>query len=90
MWREQRTGDDDRGLNLPARAGRVAQYAYRLQLRNLAQWLHKLLHEPLDDVQRENDVTMIEQHCLDRLERVEQTAMTLDARSIDGHLCIES
>jgi quinol monooxygenase YgiN len=25
VWREQRKGDDDRGLNLPASAGRVAQ-----------------------------------------------------------------
>lgn len=67
----------------------LVYYAYRLQLRNLAQWVHNLLHEPLDEVQRDNDVTMIEQHCLDRLERVEQTATVLGAHSVDGHLCIE-
>jgi spectinomycin phosphotransferase len=64
----------------------LAYYAYRLQLRNLAHWLHNLLHEPLDEVQRDNDVTMIEYHCLDRLERVERTATELMARSADGRI----
>ncbi len=64
----------------------LAHYAYRLQLRNLAQWLHNLLHEPLDEVQRDNDVAMIEYHCLDRLERVERTATELVARSADGRI----
>ncbi len=62
----------------------LAYYTYRLQLRNLAQWLHNLLHEPLDEVQRDNDVTMIEDHCLDRLESVEYAASELVARSGDG------
>ena len=57
----------------------LAYYSYRLQLRNLAHWLHNLLHEPLDEAQRDNDVTMIEYHCLNRLERVEQTATELIA-----------
>jgi aminoglycoside phosphotransferase (APT) family kinase protein len=65
-------------------AGLLAYYAYRLQLRNLAHWLHKLLHEPLDEAQRDNDVTMIEHHCLDRLESVERTAAALVAGSVDG------
>ena len=60
----------------------MAYYAYRLQLRNLAHWLHNLLHEPLNEVQRENDVTMIEHHCLDRLENVERTSVEFTARSI--------
>lgn len=60
----------------------MAYYAYRLQLRNLAHWLHNLLHEPLDEVQRQNDITMIEHHCLDRLERVERTAAEFTTRSI--------
>jgi spectinomycin phosphotransferase len=64
----------------------LVYYAYCLQLRNLAQWLHNLLHEPLDEVQRDNDVAMIEHHCLDRLERVEHTAVELMARSVDGHI----
>ena len=55
----------------------LAYYGYRRQLRNLAQWLHNLLHEILDEVQRDNDVTMIEYHCLNRLEGVEQTAKEL-------------
>jgi len=55
----------------------LAYYAYRLQLRNLSHWLHKLLHEPLSEAQRENDVTMIEDHCLDRLASVERTAIGL-------------
>jgi spectinomycin phosphotransferase len=62
----------------------LAYYAYCLQLRNLAHWLHNLLHEPLDEVQRDNDVTMIEHHCLDRLERVERSATQLVARSVNG------
>jgi spectinomycin phosphotransferase len=60
----------------------LAYYAYRLQLRNLAHWLHKLLHESLDEVQRDNDVTMIEYHCLDRLESVERTATELVSRGL--------
>ena len=35
--------------------------------------------EPLDEVQRDNDVTMIEYHCLNRLESVERTATKLNA-----------
>jgi aminoglycoside phosphotransferase (APT) family kinase protein len=62
----------------------LAYYAYRIQLRNLAHWLHNVLHEPLDEVQRANDVTMIEHHCLDRLESVERTMTALVARSTDG------
>jgi spectinomycin phosphotransferase len=42
----------------------LAVYAYRKQLRNLAQWLHNLLHERLDGEQRENDLNMIDEHCL--------------------------
>jgi spectinomycin phosphotransferase len=64
----------------------LAYYAYRSQLRNLAHWLHNLLHEPLDEVQRDNDVTMIEDHCLDRLESVECAARELVARSGDGFI----
>jgi len=64
----------------------LAYYAYRRQLRNLAHWLHNLLHEPLDEVQRDNDVTMIEYHCLDRLESVERTATELVASSGDEHI----
>ncbi|QBD74643.1 aminoglycoside phosphotransferase family protein [Ktedonosporobacter rubrisoli] len=62
----------------------LAYYAYRIQLRNLAHWLHNILHEPLDEVQRGNDITMIEYHCLDRWEGVERAAQELEARSIDG------
>lgn len=62
----------------------LAHYAYRRQLRNLAHWLHNLLHESLDEVQRDNDVTMIEYHCLDRLDSVERAARELAVRSVDG------
>ena len=62
----------------------LAYYAYRLQLRNLAHWLHNLIHEPLDEVQRDNDVMMIEEHCLNRLEDVERTVTDVMARSVDG------
>jgi spectinomycin phosphotransferase len=64
----------------------LAYYAYRRHLRNLAHWLHNLLHEPLDEVQRDNDVTMIEDHCLDRLEGVERAVTQLMTRSTDGHI----
>jgi spectinomycin phosphotransferase len=57
----------------------LAYYAYRLQLKNLAQWMHNLLHESLNEVQRDNDVTMIEHHCPDRWESVERTAAGLVA-----------
>lgn len=60
----------------------MAYYAYRLQLRNLAHWLHNLLHEPLEEAQRENDITMIEHHCLERLESVERTSAEFTTRSI--------
>ena len=62
----------------------LTYYAYRRHLRNLAHWLHNLLHEPLDEAQRDNDVTMIEEHCLDRLEGVERTVTELMVRSADG------
>nr|BBH86502.1 hypothetical protein KTC_12530 [Thermosporothrix sp. COM3] len=58
----------------------LAYYTYRLQLRNLAAWLHSLLHEPLNEVQRLNNLDMIENHCFDRLESVEQTARALIAQ----------
>jgi aminoglycoside phosphotransferase (APT) family kinase protein len=64
----------------------LAYYAYRRHLRNLAHWLHNLLHEPLDEAQRDNDVTMIEDHCLDRLEGVERTVTEVMARSADGYI----
>ena len=57
----------------------LAYYGYRRQLRNLAQWLHNLLHENLDEVQRENDLAMLGFHCLDRLKGVERTASELVA-----------
>ena len=55
----------------------LAYYAYRQQLRNLAQWLHNLLHEDLNDEQRENDLSMLGFHCLDRWQQMEQTAREL-------------
>ena len=64
----------------------LAYYAYRRHLRNLAHWLHNLLHEPLDEAQRDNDVTMIEDHCLDRLEGVERTVTELMARNANGRI----
>ncbi len=55
----------------------LAYYAYRHQLRNLATWLHNLLHETYNDEQRANDLEMIKNHCLNRLENVERTAAQL-------------
>jgi spectinomycin phosphotransferase len=55
----------------------LAYYAYRQQLRNLAQWLHNLLHEDLDDEQRKNDLEMLGFHCLDRWQHLEQQAKEL-------------
>ena len=49
-------------------------------------WLHNLLHDPLDDVQRDNDVEMIEFHCLDRLEPVERTVTELMACCSNGRI----
>lgn len=54
-----------------------AYYAYRSQLRNLTTWLHSILHEPLNEVQRENNIEMIEFHCLNRLQRVERAVVRL-------------
>jgi aminoglycoside phosphotransferase (APT) family kinase protein len=56
---------------------RLAYHAYRQQLRNLAHWLHKLLHERLDEEQRANDLEMIGFHCLDRWEGIEQATTRL-------------
>jgi spectinomycin phosphotransferase len=56
---------------------RLSYYAYRRQLRNLAHWLHKLLHERLDMKQRANDLEMIGFHCLVRWEGIEQAATRL-------------
>jgi spectinomycin phosphotransferase len=61
-------------------------YAYRIQLRNIAHWLHGLLHDPLDELQRDNDISMIDFHCLARWEHVERTARDLIALSTNG-LC---
>jgi spectinomycin phosphotransferase len=55
----------------------LAYYAHRLQMRNLAHWLHNLLHEQLDEEQRENDLEMLGFHCLDRLASVEQSSAKL-------------
>jgi spectinomycin phosphotransferase len=55
----------------------LAYYAYRQQLRNLAQWLHDLLYEPLDEAQRAHDLKMLGFHCLDRWEAVEEAALKL-------------
>jgi len=57
-------------------------YAYRIQLRNLAQWLHNLLHEPLDEGQREHDLKMLGFHCLERFAGVERMAQELPAALI--------
>lgn len=55
----------------------LAYYMYRRQLRNLAQWLHSLLHEPLDAEQRAHNLEMLGFHCLDRWEDVEETVIKL-------------
>lgn len=52
-------------------------YAYRVQLRNLAQWLHNLLHESLDEGQREHNLKMLGFHCLERFAGVERMAQEL-------------
>lgn len=56
---------------------RLAYHTYQQQLRNLARWLHKLLHERLDEEQRANDLEMIGFHCLDRWEKIEQATTRL-------------
>lgn len=61
---------------------RLAYHAYRQQLRNLAHWLHKLLHEQLDEEQRANDLEMVGFHCLDRWEGIEQATTRLVAALI--------
>lgn len=66
-----------RGESVRWHAEWLAYYAYRQQLRNLAQWLHDLLHEPLDEVQRAHDLEMLGFHCLDRWEGVEEVVTRL-------------
>ena len=66
----------------------LAYYAYRMQLKNLAHWLHNVLHEPLDEAQRDNDITMIEYHCLDRWEHIERATNELANHSVDGLLVV--
>lgn len=46
-------------------------YSYRHHLRNLSHWLTSVLDRKLETVQRENDLEMIVDHCLDRLDKIE-------------------
>jgi spectinomycin phosphotransferase len=66
-----------RGKPMQWQSVRLAYHTYRQQLRNLAHWLHKLLHERLDEQQRANDLEMIGFHCLDRWEGIEQATTYL-------------
>ena len=66
-----------RGESVQWQPARLAYHAYRQQLRNLAHWLQKLLHERLDEEQRANDLEMIGFHCLDRWEGIEQATTRL-------------
>jgi spectinomycin phosphotransferase len=63
---------------------RLAYHAYRHQLRNLAHWVHTLLHERLDEEQRANDLEMIGFHCLDRWEGIEEATTRLVAASVSA------
>ncbi len=55
----------------------LAFYAYRRNLRNLAYWLHNLLHMPLNEIQRAHYIDMLGFHCLERFEGVERTCAEL-------------
>lgn len=57
----------------------IAFYAYRHQLRNLHQWLHNILNENFGDEQKQNDLEMIEFHCLDRWASIEEMVRQLYA-----------
>jgi len=73
-----------RGEPVRWQPARLAYHAYRRQLRNLAHWLHKLLHERLDEEQRANDLEMIGFHCLDRWEGIEQATTRLTSTHMSG------
>ncbi|MFD1676573.1 aminoglycoside phosphotransferase family protein [Alicyclobacillus fodiniaquatilis] len=63
---------EERQIDLSLNPDMVAFYAYRHQLRNLNQWLHNILNENFGDEQKQNDLEMIEFHCLDRWASVEE------------------
>lgn len=46
-------------------------YSYRAHLRNLTNWLMNILFRNTDEAQSINDIDMIENHCLDRLDQIE-------------------
>lgn len=48
-------------------------FACRQQVRNLWQWMHNLLYEETDPLQCENDLEMIDFHCLQRWDALEAT-----------------
>lgn len=67
---------------------RMIFYAYRLQLRNLAHWLHSALHGRDRAERADKALLLIEHHCLDRLDSVERTANAWMARSEQGYLTL--
>lgn len=46
-------------------------YAYRHHLRNLHNWLHGILYGQLSKAQREHDLEMIREHCMNRWDAIE-------------------
>ncbi|WP_308635808.1 phosphotransferase family protein [Paenibacillus silvisoli] len=46
-------------------------YAFQAQLRNLTQWMMNILYRNREDAQQQNDLEMIQFHCLDRWDGIE-------------------
>jgi aminoglycoside phosphotransferase (APT) family kinase protein len=82
FWAFLQGYEQTRGEPIQWQPMRLAYHAYRHQLRNLAHWVHTLLHEQLDEEQRANDLEMIGFHCLDRWEGIEQATTRLLAASL--------
>ncbi len=54
-------------------------YSYRHHLRNLNNWLRNILYRNSDIRQKENDLVMIREHCMDRWELIEPRLALVEA-----------
>jgi len=54
-------------------------YSYRTHLRNLTNWLMNIVYRNHDKAQDENDLDMIRNHCLNRLDSIEPNVLAVEA-----------
>ena len=54
-------------------------YSFQAQLHNLTYWMRNILFHKLDETQQENDLDMIENHCLNKWESIEESLQELES-----------